>query len=254
MDLQIFAGSLIIAVGKDRIRHFRDHKQHSGVVFVECEVSRTRAVGKADAAVCGQKLSFFAVKLIDIDHVETEIADEDFVSLAVESREVGVGTLLAVRGVKADAAVLAGVGERAEASVTAQRKQGGTSAPVVGAEQESAARIGADVAGAAAGAGEAVQDRKPACRVGGGGFFPQSRCLAACGGIFFPQRRSLADCGGIFFPKRKYRAAVRCFAERVQSAFLRAGQVGGIRDALHRVQGGELQVGKVSLAAVDRGP
>ena len=161
----IVTAGFVEAVCKDCVGHFRDHEQHSGVAVVEGEMSGTGSVRKTDAAVCVQKLPAGPVEFIDVDHVESQVADEHFIPLTVKRREMSMRTLLAVGRIISDAAVLTKITECAYASVAAERKQSGTSAPVVGAEKVFAARVQTDVAGTLAGARKAVHNGQSAAAV-----------------------------------------------------------------------------------------
>ena len=143
----ISAAVRVEPVSEDRVGHFREYEEHSGVSRTEGEVSGAGAVRQADAAAGIPKPAGRAVKLIDIDCIEAQVADEDFVSFRMESGEVGVRALLAVSGIKTRAAVLTEVAEGADTAVAVEIVEGDAPAHIIGAEKELAALVHRDVAG-----------------------------------------------------------------------------------------------------------
>ena len=107
----VFVTFRIISISEDRVGHLREHEKHAGMPVAECKMPRTGAVRKADAAICIPKLSGFAVEFVDIDHVQAQVADQDFIALRMENGKVGVRSLLAVFRVKSDAPVLPGIAQ-----------------------------------------------------------------------------------------------------------------------------------------------
>ena len=69
LHLHVPAAFLVVAVCEQRIGHFREHEQHSGVTFVESEVPGTGSVRKPDTAACLRKFPAGSVELVDEDHV-----------------------------------------------------------------------------------------------------------------------------------------------------------------------------------------
>jgi hypothetical protein len=78
------------------------------------------------------------VELIDIDHVETEVAHKHLISLLMKSSEVRVRAFLPVSGVIADTAVLPEIAHRMDPAVFLQIIESNTPAAVVGTKKESA--------------------------------------------------------------------------------------------------------------------
>ena len=137
---------------------------------------RAGAVRQADAAGCFPELSGFAVQLVDIDCVQAEVADQDFIPVFVENGKVSVRSLLPVRRVVTDAAVLAEVAERTDRAVRIQIIEGDRSAAVTCDQKKFTVPIDTDVTGASACAGQVVQDNLIPDRVNGhaGGSFSES--------------------------------------------------------------------------------
>ncbi len=120
----------IKTISEDRVGHFCEHEEHSRMLVAEGQMPRAGAVRQADAAGCFPELSGFAVQLVDIDCVQAEVADQDFIPVFVENGIVSVRPFLAVRRVITNAAVLAEVAERTDRAVRIQVIEGDRSAAV----------------------------------------------------------------------------------------------------------------------------
>ena len=81
----VFVTFRIISISEDRVGHFCEHEEHAGMLVAEGQVPRAGAVRQADAAGCFPELSGFAVQLVDIDCVQAEVADQDFIPVFVEN-------------------------------------------------------------------------------------------------------------------------------------------------------------------------
>ena len=111
LNKYVFVTFRIISISEDRVGHFCEHEEHSRVLVTEGQMSGAGAVRQADGAVCLPEFMSRAVELIDIDRVQAEVADQDFIALRMENGKVGVRSLLAVFRVKSDAPVLPGIAQ-----------------------------------------------------------------------------------------------------------------------------------------------
>ena len=83
----------------------------------ESEMSGTRTVRQADAAVCLPELSGFAIQLINIGHIKAKITDQDFIPLCIKNSKMRMRPLLPVRRIITDTAIPAEVAERTEPAI-----------------------------------------------------------------------------------------------------------------------------------------
>ena len=181
-------------------------------------MSGAGSVRKADAAVRVAKFAGGAVKLIDMNQIQAQVTDENFIPYLMKGRKMGVGTFLAVGKVVSGAAVLPGIAERADAAVAAEVIEGDASAAVIGAEKKLSPGICAYMAGALSAAGK-----------------------GSCNG----KRRGTTQLHG------QYQTALRGSADGIQNIPGGSGEISGVGNALSGIQSIKGPAPEIGLAPVD---
>ena len=124
----------------------------------ESQVSGTNTVRKTYTATRVLQSRFFAVQGVDIDHIQAQIAYQNFIPLRMEGGEMGVRTLLAVLSIKADSGVLPAVALRKDPSVWRQCIEADASTPIIGADQKFPPAVHRKVRGTFACTGQGADD------------------------------------------------------------------------------------------------